>query len=117
MSLTQEKCEQLILRALDELGISGRIIVTFDVHEELAVWCSTVSTLNGLKHVYIDFDREIDEILVMFEIKRQLTAADATRKAKRDAKIEELKSRARNIVEQARREERQKRGECLCDFP
>ena len=35
---------------------------------------------------------------------------DATQKAKRDAKVEELKNRARNIVEQVRRQERRKRG-------
>jgi hypothetical protein len=135
MNLTAEKFEQLILRALNELGISGYIIVTFDVDEKLTLWCSTVSTPNGLKHVYIDFDREIDEGLVMSEIRQQLTAADntapeptdetareiptsrvdpahddATQEAKRDAKVEELENRARNIVERVRQHERRKRG-------
>ena len=77
MNLT-EKFEQLIVRTLAELRLSGDILVTVAVHEDPAVLCSIVSTANGKKHVHIDFHVQADEDSVLREIKQQLTCFDNT---------------------------------------
>jgi len=55
MNVTKQKFEQLIRQTLDELRLTGHIVTTTDIYEDPAVLCSTVSTPNGQKHVYVDF--------------------------------------------------------------
>jgi hypothetical protein len=73
MSITKQKFEKLILQTLDELRLSGHIVTTFDIYEDPALLCSTISTPTGQKHVYIDFHAVADEDSVVREIKQQLT--------------------------------------------
>jgi len=71
--MTQHKLEQLIIKILTELEISGRVVATVDVYEDPAILCSTVATSNGQKHVFVvDFHALTDEDSVVREIKQQL---------------------------------------------
>jgi hypothetical protein len=67
MNLMLEKFEQ----TLGEMWLNGRIVVTFDVHED-AMWCLIVSTPNGLNHVRMDFDQNAGEVSFKRAIEQQL---------------------------------------------
>jgi hypothetical protein len=71
--MKRQRFEQLILQTLAELGLSGHIVTTVDIYEDPAVLCSTVSTPNGQKQVYVDFHALADDDSVVREIKQQLT--------------------------------------------
>jgi len=75
MNVTKQKFEQLIRQTLDELRLTGHIVTTTDIYEDPAVLCSTVSTPNGQKHVYVDFHALADDDSVVREIKQQLTTS------------------------------------------
>ena len=73
MSPKKQKFEQLILQTLAELKLTGYIVATVDIYEDPAVLCSTVSTLNGQKQIYVDFHALADDDSVVREIRQQLT--------------------------------------------
>ena len=74
-NMTQHKLEQLIVKTLAQLGITGHVVATVDIYEDPAILRSTVATSNGQKHVYVDFHTLTDEDSVVREIKQQLTAS------------------------------------------